>query len=144
MTQFWFSKVDHSLIRLVQNNVFNIFDPKVVILLTCLHLGFSHLNEHRFRHNFENSINPLCSCSLVAGDTLHYQLHCHHFSQYCFNFINRLKSAFDNFESLSDDDKKLILLYGDSRLDNNKNKFILKATFNYIKNFERFFGSLFE
>ena len=38
-----------SLIRPVQKSVFNIFDPKGLILLTLLHLGFSHLNEHRFQ-----------------------------------------------------------------------------------------------
>ena len=58
--------------------------------------------------------------------------------------MNSVKPAFDNFASLSDNDKKDILIYGDSRLDNNKNKFILEATLNYIKNSERFSGSLFE
>ena len=49
-----------SLIRPVQNSVFNIFDPKGLILLTRLRLGFSHLNEYWFPHYFENYINPLC------------------------------------------------------------------------------------
>ena len=39
---------------------------------------------------------------------------------------------------------KDILLYCDSRLDNNKNKFVLEATLNSIKNSERFSGSMFE
>ena len=44
--------------------------------------------------------------------------------------MNSVKSGHDAFESLSDNDKKDILLNGDdSCLDNNKNKFILKATF---------------
>ena len=68
-----------SLIGPVQKSVFNIFDRKGLILLTSLRLDFSHLSEHRFRHNFENCINPLCSCSLVTEDTLHYLLHCHYF-----------------------------------------------------------------
>ena len=130
--------------RPVQNTVFNIFDPKGLKLLTCLHLGFTHLNKHRFRHNFENCVNPLCSCSLEAEDTLHYLLHCHHFDQHRLDLRDSVKSILDNFESLSDDIKKEILLYGDSRLDNNKDKFILEATSNYIKTSERVSGSLFE
>ena len=55
--------------------------------------------------------------------------------------MNSVKSVLDNFDSLPD---KYILLYGDSHLDNNKNKYILEATLNYIKNPERFSGSLFE
>ena len=58
--------------------------------------------------------------------------------------MNSVKSVLDNFKSLSDNTKKEILLYGDSRLDNNKNKFILEATLNNIKTSERFSGSLFE
>ena len=58
--------------------------------------------------------------------------------------MNSVKSVLDNFESLSDNIKKEILLYGDSRLDNNKNKFILETTLNYIKTSERLSGSLFE
>ena len=55
-----------SLIRPVQKSVFNIFDPKGLKQWTRLRLGFSHLNEHRFQHNFENCINLLYSCSLVT------------------------------------------------------------------------------
>ena len=57
--------------------------------------------------------------------------------------MNSVKSVLDNFESVPDNIKKEILLYGDSRLDNNKNKFILEATLNYIKTSERVSGSLF-
>ena len=58
--------------------------------------------------------------------------------------MNSVISVLDDFESFSDIDKKDILLYGDPRLDNNKNKIILEATLNYIKVSERFSGSLFE
>ena len=133
-----------SFIRPVQSSVFNIFDQIGIKLLTRLRLDFSHLNEHRFRHNFENCLNPLCSCSLETEDTLHYLLHCHHFSTYRENLMNSVKSVYNNFESLSDNTKKYILLYGDPLLDQNQNKFILEATITYIKVSERFSESLFE
>ena len=36
-----------------------------------LRLNFSHLNEHKFRHNFLGTINPLCSCGSesATGET---------------------------------------------------------------------------
>ena len=130
------------LIRPVQKSVLNIFDPKGLILLPRLRLGFSHLNRHRFQQNFENCINPLCSYSLVTEDTLHYLHHWHQFSQYRLDLMNSVKSVLDNFETYH---KKDIYLYGDSHLDNNENKkYILEATLNYIKYSERFSGSLFE
>ena len=88
--------------------------------------------------------SSLCSCSLEIEDTSHYLLHCHNFSRYRINLMNSVNSVRDHFESLSDSSKRDILLYGDSRLDTNKNKFILVATINYIKHSERFSGSLFE
>ena len=58
--------------------------------------------------------------------------------------MNSVNSVLYNFESLSDIDKKEILLYGDPRLDSDKNRIIVEATLNYIKVSERFSGSLFE
>ena len=37
--------------------------------------------------------------------------------------MNSVKSVSENFNSFSDNIKKDVLLYGDSRLDENKNKF---------------------
>ena len=49
-----------SFIHPSQSNVYNIFDPSSLKLLTCLRLGFNHLNEHKFRHNFQDCLNPQC------------------------------------------------------------------------------------
>ena len=52
-----------------QNTIYNINNPVGLKLLTRLRLGLSHLNEHRFNHNFQNCINPLCHCSLEIEST---------------------------------------------------------------------------
>ena len=114
-----------SFIRPVQTNIYNIFDPKGLTFRTRLRLGLSHLNEHRFRHNFQDCLNPLCSCSLEIEDTSHYLLHCHHFSHHRVALMNSIKSIFDNCDSMSDNVKEDLLVYGDSRFDENKNKVIL-------------------
>ena len=132
-----------SFIRPSQNNVYNIFDPSSLKLLARLRLGFSHLNEHKFRHNFQDCSNPLCLCSLEIENTSHYLLHCQYYSEHRINLINSLKSISDDFESFSDNVQRDILLYGDSRFDTNKNKLILEATVSYIKNTDRFAGSRF-
>ena len=133
-----------SFIRPVPSNVYNIFDPIGLKFLTRLRIGFSHLNEHRFRHNFQDCINPLCTCSLEIENTSHYLLHCQHFSQHRVVLMNSVETMFENFSSLSDDFKKEILLYGDPHLDVNTNKSILNATLLFIKNTERFSGSIFD
>ena len=112
----------------VQNNIFNIFDPQGLKLLTRLRLGFSHLKEHRFRHNFQECMNPVCSCSLQIEDTSHYLLHCHHFTLNSIDLMNSVKSICNNFGSMTVNNKITLLLYGDSRFDENKNKFILQSS----------------
>ena len=51
------------------NAIYNINNPVVLKLLARLRLGLSHLDEHRFNHNFQNCINPLCHCSLEIEST---------------------------------------------------------------------------
>ena len=102
-----------SFIRPLEIDVFNIFDPIGSKFLTRLRFGFSHLNEHKFRHNFQDYMNPLCSCRLEIEDTSHYLLNYHHFSQHCIDLMNSVKSVLEGFESLSDNIKIDILLYGD-------------------------------
>ena len=133
-----------SFIRPVQSNIYHIFDLKGLKFLARLRLGLSHLNEHKFRHNLQDCLNPLCSWSLEIEDTSHYLLYCEHFPNHRIDLMNSVKSVIINFESMTDNRKRDILLYGDSRFDENKNKFILQATINYLKNSERFSGSLFE
>ena len=67
--------------RPIQNSIFKIHDPLGIKLLTRLRLGLIHLNEHRFRHNLQDCLNPLCSCSLEVESNIHFFLHCQHFIQ---------------------------------------------------------------
>ena len=43
--------------------VYNIHNSNGLKLMTRLRLGLSHLNEHKFNHNFKDCVNPLCFCS---------------------------------------------------------------------------------
>ena len=58
-----FRKMLLNFIRPIGSSSYKIYDPLGIKLLTRLWLGFSHLSEHKFRRNFADSLNPLCSCS---------------------------------------------------------------------------------
>ena len=77
-------------------------------------------------------------------DRSHYLRHCHHFSHHRIDLMNIGKLVFDKCDSLSDNNKKDVLLSGDTRFDENQNKFIVEPTITYVKTSERFSGSLFE
>ena len=122
----------------------NIFDTEVLKLLTRFHLGFSHLNRHCFRYNFQKCLNPLCKCSLEPENASHYLLHFHHKTTLCIDLTNSVKRFVVDFESLSGCRKIEILLYEDFLWDENKNNSILSASINYIKKIKRFDSFLFD
>ena len=124
--------------------MYNFFDPEGLKVLSRLRVGLSHLNAHRFYHNFQECLNPLCSCSVETEDTTYYLLHYRYSSNQRPDLMNSVNSVIQNFEFMSENNKKDLLLFGDSRFDENKNKVILEATITFIKKSERFTGSLFE
>ena len=59
----------------IQNPIYNIHDTMGIKYLTRLRLSLSHLNDHKFRQNSQDCLNPLCPCSLEVETTIHYFLH---------------------------------------------------------------------
>ena len=52
-----------------ENSLLNAHNPIGVKYLNRLRLNFSNLNEHKFHHNFRDTVNPLCCCSIETGTT---------------------------------------------------------------------------
>ena len=50
-----FKKSILKFIRPFSNSIFNCHSPKGIKLITRLRLGLSHLYEHKFRHNFQDT-----------------------------------------------------------------------------------------
>ena len=51
--------------RTIPKPIYNVHKPVGLKLLKRLRL--SHLNQHKFKHNFQDCLNPLCSCSSCRG-----------------------------------------------------------------------------
>ena len=56
--------------------------------------------------------------------------------------MNKINQINENFLYLFDDNKVSLLLYSDSRFDDNKNNFILSASITYILETEKCLSSL--
>ena len=69
-------KLFKSAIRLIfmikEDSVLAAHDRVGIKLITRLRIGFSHLNNHKFRQNFKDAINPLCSCGKAIESAIHY------------------------------------------------------------------------
>ena len=59
---------------LKQKSLFAMHNPAGIKLLSRLRLKFSHLNEHKFRHNFKDALSPICDCDSETETTDHFFL----------------------------------------------------------------------
>ena len=132
-----------NFIRPRESNVYNIDDTIGIKLLTRLCLGFSHLREHKFKHNFQDTLNPLCSCSIEVESTSHYFLRCHFFDALRVTLMNDLKKIDSDLPTLRNENLTNILLYGNQIYDDKTNQIILMHIIRYIKNSQRFDEPLF-
>ena len=93
-----FSLFKASLLKMSRphaNSTYRIHNPVGIRLLVHLRLGLSHLNEPKFRHNFADCVNPLCSCNIKPDTTLHFFLH-------SWNFLNIKRKLFENIKLLGE------------------------------------------
>ena len=80
-----FEKKLLKFIRPSGNCVFRCHNPKGVKLLTRLRFGLSHLGEHKFKHGFLDSLNPIYCCGQDIETSTHFLLHCSNYSNKRFN-----------------------------------------------------------
>ena len=130
-------------IRPSPNSIFYIYNPYGIKLLTRLRLGLSHLNEHKFKHDFNDTINPICICGGDIESINHFFLHC---PEYC----EARQTLFDNIQSINkmllnqkESSLNHLLLYGDPKCNSNVNAFIPNSAIKFLLFLGRFNGPLF-
>ena len=129
-----------NFIRPSASKVYNINDTISIELITRLRLGFSHLREHKFKHSFQDTLNPLCSCSTEAESTSHYFPRCHFFDALRPTLMNDFRNNDSDLPVLIDENLRNNLLYSN---DDKTNQVILMHVIRYIKDSQRFDEPLF-
>ena len=72
------------------NSVFDIHDTNGIKLLSRLRLKFSHLNEDKFRHNFNHTVDPMSSYYLEPETTIDYFLRSNLYSTSRLKLLNNV------------------------------------------------------
>ena len=108
-----------------------------------MRLGLSHLVDHKFRHNFQDCLNPISSCGQEIETTSHFHLH-------CLNYGGPRKALFEktnlidsNILQQNDLSINKDLLYSSKKLKDDKNNILLTSTIEFIQSRERFKYPLF-
>ena len=65
-----FRKSIVKFIRPSANSSFNRHNPRGIKFITRLGLDLSHLREHKFKHRFQDSLNPFCNCGVDIESTV--------------------------------------------------------------------------
>ena len=112
-----FKKQVLKFIRPSPKSTFNVHNPHGIKLLTRLRVGLSHLREHKFRHNFQDSLDPFRSCGRHIETTIHFFLH-------RLNYSNQRKILFEKISNIKE------------------NACIIESTIEYIITTERFITPL--
>ena len=89
---------------------------------------FSHLNENKFRRNFNDTINPMCNCGAATETAIRYLLHCQLYSVQRVELLHGGYKLDSTFQNSSEDQLLTVLLYGSDKYALNVNKEILSST----------------
>ena len=99
-------------IRPTPKSFFNYFNHKEIRLLTLLCLGLIHLREHKFNHNIQNCINPLCSCGVNIESASHFFLRCPLFDVKRITLLSTLSKTDCNIIDTSESSSTETLMFG--------------------------------
>ena len=125
-------------IRPSENPIFNCHNPSEITLITRLRLGLSYLREHKFRHNFQDTLSRICSCGENIETNTHYLLHCSNYLNERMTLLTNLQNVEENILDRNYSRISEIHLYGDSSFNDVKNTSILNSTIQYIFGTKRF------
>ena len=133
-----FKKHILDFIRPLPNSIFNIHNPLGIKYLTRLRIGFSHLKEHKFRHNFQDSVGPMCSCGSDTETAKHFLLHCPNFHLQRQTLFDKIATIDSNILTENEENIVNTPLFGKLNSENYFNKAILNVSIEFILSTERF------
>ena len=116
-----------AFIRPSANSTFHFHCPDSLKLIARLRLGLNHLRFHRFKHNFQDTLNTTCSFGTVET-TIHYLLFCLNFSNERLTLFNKLKNIDENILSKDGSKTSKVLHFGDDSFHDMKNTSVLAAS----------------
>ena len=114
------------------NSTFNVRKALRLTYLTRLHVGLSHLREHKFRHSFRDSQNPICNCRNSIAWTKHYLLHFSNFKNERQFLLQNVRIVNPNLIPWARMHWPTYYYYRDNTLTGNTNTILLYSAIEYL------------
>ena len=133
------NKLDHNVfksnilkfIRPSSNSFFDCHNPIGIKYITRIRLGLSHLREHKFKHSFQDTLNPICNCGNDVESAIHFFLHCPLYSNERRTLLNSLVNIDHTLLDNTDFSLTQILLFDNTTFNTKENTKIINLTIDF-------------
>ena len=140
-----FKKTILKFIRPSPKSLFECHNPRGIKFLTNFRLGLSHLCEHRFKHSFKDSLNPLCNKrGAEAESASDFLLHCPIYNNDRSSLLSTIRNTDSKLLEITDSSLTQALRYGNQSFDIITDSLILNATNDFILYTKRFEDDIFK
>ena len=119
-------------IKPTANNIFSCQNLNSINFLTRLRLGLSHHHERKLKNNFQDRLNPLCTCGCDVKNIRHFLLHCPNILAERNTLLNKITNTDSCNLNQADVTKTKTLLFSISKYSNEVNLQILNANVDFI------------
>ena len=121
-----------------KNTLFGSYNLKRIKYLTRLRVGLSHLDEHKLKNNFQDTLNPFCICGSDAENPCQFLLHCPNFLTERNTLLNKITNIESNILYQADATITKKLLFGNPKYSNEINLQTLNASIEFILTSKKF------
>ena len=101
-------------------------------------IGLSHLREHKFKHSFQDTLNPICNCGNDFESAIHFFLHCSLYSNERRTLLNSLVNIDNTPLDNTDLSLRQILLFGNTTFNAIKNTKMINLTIEFVLSTKKF------
>ena len=94
----------NSILKFITPSVISIcnsHNPKAIKFITRPRLPLSHLRKHKFKHSFQDLLNPISNCGFDIESSLRYLLHYPTYNSERHTLLGTLKNIDNNLLGLS-------------------------------------------
>ena len=106
--------------------------------ITWIRLELSHLRKHKFKHSFQDTLNPICNCGNDVESAVHFFLHCPLYSNERRTLLNNLVNIDHKLLANTNFSLTQILLFGNTTFNAIVNTKIINLTTDFVLPTKRF------
>ena len=133
-----------NFIQLSLNSFFDCHNPKAIKLITRLRVGLSHSREHKFKHKFPVTINPLSNCGQDIESSTQFFVHYPYFINERCTLLSTLRSLDSKILDYSDYNLTQTSLFGKTFQTSSNNFKIINTSIDYTLSSKKFDKPLFK